>query len=59
MNEDTEDDDTTHEMEPPKLLPPVASPDDLPTADVEEGTLCLVADELWTFRSGQWTKAIP
>jgi len=63
MHENTEEDETTHEIEPPQLLPPVPSPDELPTAGVQEGTLCLVTDEqsgteqLWAFRDGQWTRA--
>ncbi|MEN0064669.1 MAG: hypothetical protein AAGA48_21165 [Myxococcota bacterium] len=64
MHEDIEDDETTHEMDPPTLLPPVRSPDDLPAGNIKEGTLCLVTNEaqgteqLWTFRDGAWAPAI-
>jgi len=64
LHEDARDDETTHEMRPPTLLPPVDRPDDLPTDDVEQGTLCLVAsgggeDRLWAYRDGGWEPAAP
>jgi len=62
MHEDTLDDDTTHEIRPPRLLPPVQRPEDLPREEIEEGTLCLVSQEggdeqLWAYRQGDWEPA--
>lgn len=60
--ENAEDDETTHEIVPPRLLPPVRSPEELPTeGDLQEGTLCLVTDEtgdeqLWAFHDGEWMR---
>ena len=64
MHESSEDDEITHEIEPPRPLPPVQSPDQLPTRGVAEGTLCLVHDEatgrdrLWAFRDGAWSPVL-
>lgn len=46
-----------------KWLPPVETPDQLPTEGVEEGTRCFVdgpdaanEEEVWEFRDGRWVR---
>lgn len=62
MAERSEDDIETRMMTKAPWLPPVSSPELLPTEGVREGTMCYVEgevsgdEEVWEFSDGRWSR---
>ena len=54
----------THVMTRANWLPPVENVDQLPLADVGEGTRCFVDpdgeedEQIWEFRQGRWVRVL-
>jgi hypothetical protein len=57
-----EDDIETRMMTRATWLAPVKSPEELPTADVTDGSMCYVEgdvsgdEEVWEYRNSRWTR---
>lgn len=60
--ERNEDEIETRMITKANWLKPVASPDELPTDGVDEGTMCYVEaddadeEEVWEFQLGRWVR---